>query len=213
MMARFMLKLRHFIESIMAVLLLLIQYIPVVGIWHGIMFFPLAIYLFSILIAYPQTFWDDASALLFSPHNVVGRVIAFCGLLLFLAALIQFLKKRNVLITTGVYSVVRHPQYLGIIILTLGYSLMVIWMATPPSLGMAQNVLLIWLLQVLGYIALAFYEERCLLQEHKSAYKQYQSKVPFIFPTPHLRGIPEPILSFILALIIAFLAMLPIILI
>jgi protein-S-isoprenylcysteine O-methyltransferase Ste14 len=197
----------------MAILLLLIQYVPVVGVWHGIMFFPLAIYLFSILIAYPQTFWSDANFLVFSQHNVIGRIIAFCGLLLFLAAFIQFLRKRGTLIMTGVYSVVRHPQYLGIIILTLGYSFMVIWATTPPSLGIAQNILFIWLVQVLGYIVLAFYEERCLLREHKSEYKQYQSEVPFIFPTPHLRGIPEPIFSFILALIIAFLAMLPIILI
>ncbi|MGQ9624640.1 MAG: methyltransferase family protein [Candidatus Bathycorpusculaceae bacterium] len=177
------------------------------------MFFPLAIYLFSILIAYPQTFWNNANFLLFSPHNVIGRIIAFYGLLLFLVAAIQFLRKRGTLIMAGVYSVVRHPQYLGIIILTLGYSLMVIWATTPPLTGIAQNVLFIWLVQVLGYIVLAFYEERCLLQEHKSEYRQYQSKVPFIFPTPCLRGIPEPILSFILALIIAFLAMLPVILI
>lgn len=212
-MVKFVLKLRHFIESIIAILLFIIQYVPVVGAWHGVMFFPLAIYLFSILIAYPQTFWADMSFLLFSPHNVFGRVIAFCGLLLFLAALIQFLRKRGVLVTEGIYSVVRHPQYLGIIILTLGYSLMVIWAATPPSIGIAQNISFIWLIQVLGYIALAFYEEKRLLQENKNEFERYKREVPFIFPVPCPRGIPEPVFSFILALIIVFVMSLTVILV
>jgi len=211
-MAKLMLKFRHFIQPITAILLFLIQYVPVVGLWHGIMFFPLAVYLFSILIAYPQTFWSDANFLLFSQHNIIGRVIAFCGLLLFLAAFIHFLRKRGTLVMTGVYSVVRHPQYLGIIILTLGYSFMVIWATVPPSFEIAQRVLLIWLMQVFGYIVLAFYEERCLLREYKSEYEQYQRKVPFVFPTPHPRGILEPIFSFVLALFLAFIAMLSIIL-
>jgi len=212
-MVKFMLKLRHFIESIIAILLFIIQYVPVLGLWHGIMFFPLVIYLFSILLAYPQTFWTDVNFLLFSPHNVFGRVIAFCGLFLFLAALIQFLKKRGVLVMEGIYSVVRHPQYLGIIILTLGYSLMVIWATTPPSIGIAQTISFIWLIQVLGYITLAFYEEKRLLQEYKNEFKQYQREVPFIFPVPCPRGIPEPIFSFILALLIVFVTSLAVILI
>ncbi len=212
-MVKFVLKIRHFIESIIAVLLFIIQYVPVVGVWHGIMFFPLAIYLFSIFIAYPQTFLADVSFLLFSPHNVFGRIIAFCGLLLFLVALIQFLRKRSVLVTEGIYSVVRHPQYLGIIILTLGYSLMVIWATMPPSIGIAQNILFVWLIQVLGYIALAFYEEKRLLQEYKSEFEQYQREVPFIFPVPCPQWIPEPVFSFIPALIIVFVTSLAVILI
>jgi protein-S-isoprenylcysteine O-methyltransferase Ste14 len=196
-------KVRHVLEALAAFFLLIIQYVPVVGIWHGVMFFPLAVYLFSLLVTYPETFWTDANFLLFSPHSIFGRVVAFCGFALFLVACFHFLRGHKKLITTGLYSVVRHPQYLGIIVLTYGYSFMLI--QVTPHIEIVRNVLFIWLIQVLGYIALASYEEHRLLHEYENEYQQYKQKVPFILPVSHPSRIPEPVFSFILALIIAFL--------
>lgn len=202
-------RMRRIIEAVVAFLLLIIQYVPVVGIWHGVMFFPLAVYIFSLLAVHPESFGTDANFLLFSTYNMFGRVVALCGIILFLGAFIQFLKTRGKLITKGVYSVVRHPQYLGIIILTFGYSFMVIQVtASPYPIEIVQQVLFIWLIQVFGYIALAFYEERCLSKEYGTEYEQYKNKVPFIFPVSHTRRIPEPIFSFILTLIVVFLCIL-----
>jgi protein-S-isoprenylcysteine O-methyltransferase Ste14 len=201
-------KVRHVLEALTAFFLLIIQYVPVVGIWHGVMFFPLAVYLFSLVVTYPETFWTDANFLLFSPHSMFGRIVAFCGFVLFLVACVQFLRRREKLITTGLYSIIRHPQYLGIIILTYGYSFMCIQVIPPPSIEIVQNVLFIWLIQVLGYITLASYEEHSLLHEYENEYRQYKHKVPFIFPVSHPSRIPEPVFSFILALIIAFLCIL-----
>lgn len=124
---------------------------------------------------------------------------------MFLAASVQFLRRRGTLVTTGPYSVVRHPQYLAIIILTFGYSFMVIQVATPPHIEIVQKVLFVWLIQVLGYIVLAFFEEHCLLHEYGNDYQQYKQKVPFIFPVWHPPRISEPIFSFILSLIFVFL--------
>jgi len=56
---------RHIAEALTAFLLLLIQYIPVVSFWHGVMFFPLAVYFFSLLAVSPEAFWNEANFLLF----------------------------------------------------------------------------------------------------------------------------------------------------
>lgn len=197
----------HVVKTLLAFLLLIIQYVPVVGIWHGVMFFPLAVYIFSLLIIHPESFLVDMSLLLFSKHLLFGRIIAFTGVALFLASCVQFLKMRGKLITTGLYSVVRHPQYFGIIIATFGYSLMLIQVA--PFIETVSSILLIWVIQALGYIALAFYEEHHLISKYGDAYKQFKRKTPFIFPCQHPSKIPEPIFSSILILIIALFCLLP----
>lgn len=199
-------KVRHVLEALTAFFLLIVQYVPVLGIWHGVMFVPLAVYIFSLLVTYPETFWTDANFLLFAKPLLFGRIVAFCGIALFLVTCVQFLRRHGELITTGLYSVVRHPQYLGIIVLTFGYSSMLI--QATPSIETAQNVLLIWLIQVLGYIALASYEEHRLVHEYGNDYQQYKNKVPFIFPVPRAPRIPEPVFSFMLTSIIVFLYML-----
>jgi len=70
-------------------------------------------------------FWgSEIYLLLFSPRLVLGRVVTIIGFMVFLAACFQFLKGRGRLITRGLYSVVRRPQYFGIIVMTLGISVM-----------------------------------------------------------------------------------------
>jgi hypothetical protein len=71
--------------------------------------------------------------------------------------------------------------------------------------GGDPRVLYVWLIQVLGYVLLAAYEERYLLSEHKTEYQQYKEKVPSIFPIPRLTKIPEPLASMAIAVIVAFL--------
>jgi len=61
--------------------------------------------------------------LFFAKDFIVGRIIALFGFVVFSLAAIQFLKARARgldFVQTGLYSVVRHPQYLGIIIATIG---------------------------------------------------------------------------------------------
>jgi len=55
-----------------------------------------------------------------------GRIVAIAGLVIFLIALIQFISGRGRLVTSGLYSVVRHPQYFGITVIALGISMMCI---------------------------------------------------------------------------------------
>jgi len=61
-----------------------------------------------------------------------------------------------------------------------------------------------WLLQACGYILFANYEGRHLLMEYGKEYQQYRQKVSFILLDLNVSEIPEPLLSLIIALIIAF---------
>ena len=194
-------KIRHVMETLISAFLFAFQYIPVAGPWFGFMIFPLLIYISGLMWAYPEFLEAQKNLLLFSERLLFGRIVAVTGLIIFLVALVQLLRKNKKVITTGLYSVVRHPQYFGITVMTLGFSIMCIqftWSTDP-------KVLYVWLIQVLGYILLAAYEEQYLLKEHEIEYQQYRQKVPFIFPSPRITKIPEPIVSMVLALVIAFL--------
>ncbi|MEM3458128.1 MAG: NnrU family protein [Candidatus Bathyarchaeia archaeon] len=137
---------------------------------------------------------------IFAKEFIVGRVIALIGFTLFLVAGIQFLRDRargaNV-IKTGLYSVVRHPQYLGTIITTIGLTVMVL------TLGGNPQIILSWLIQVLGYVILARYEELRLEKQHVEDFRQYRRNVPFMFPAKCPSKIPETIFTILIAIIIS----------
>ena len=193
-------KIRHVVEALAAAFLFAFQHIPVLGPWYGLMLFPLTTYIFSMLWVYPEWFESEIQMLFFSRELIFGRIVAITGFAIFLIALIQFLKGRRRLLTTGLYSVVRHPQYFGITVMALGISMMCIQFA-----GARPEVLYVWPIQVLGYVLLASYEEQHFLREYEKEYQQYKQEVSFIFPVPRLTKIPEPIFAMVVALVVTFL--------
>ena len=79
---------------------------------------------------------------------------------------------RPMLIDTGVYSWVRHPMYLGILLFCLGF-----FFAIPSLLS-----LLAWLVFFAIYDKMTTYEEKDLLQILGEEYTAYQKRVPKWFP-------------------------------
>lgn len=75
-------------------------------------------------------------------------------------------------VTTGLYSIVRHPQYLGLILIIIGFNVQ--W-PTFPTLVMAPILILM-------YLRLARIEERELTEEFGTAYKVYRKRVPAFMP-------------------------------
>ena len=211
-------KIRHIVETVIAAFLFAFhfafQYIAL-GPWG--MLVPLVPYIVSLLTYPTSQNLDTLRLLLFSEKIMFGRTVAFAGLIIFLMACIQFLRSRGKLVTTGLYSVVRHPQYLGIILMTLGISVMCMQSVRSGHIVILQmrigswpqfwniEIWHIWLIQVFGYILLARYEEQHLLKEYKEECEKYRQKVPLIFPIPYSTKIPEPLFSMGLALIIIFL--------
>jgi protein-S-isoprenylcysteine O-methyltransferase Ste14 len=80
------------------------------------------------------------------------------------------------LVTTGIYAYIRHPQYAGFILITLG--LLVHWATIP--------LLVMWPILVLQYYRLAKREERKLEREFGDEYTKYHEKVPMFIPSLNL---------------------------
>jgi hypothetical protein len=108
-----------------------------------------------------------------NPNLVLGWSLFTTGFSIFLIAFIQFLNERKkAVITTGLYSKVRHPQYLGIIVATLGFTII----SERPIAWIS------WLTLTFLYLLLADAEEKHLQTKHREEFKTYTQRVPFILP-------------------------------
>jgi len=158
-----------------------------------VMFFPLGVY---AVLTWPWTFLKDVpdpfhpgeslywltymirtddNILLPSLHRwgILDTALLIAGSAIFLSAFATWLMNlKKGLITSGIYSVSRHPQYLGLILATLGVSIRSL---RPMSL-------IAWLTLTLGYLILASLEERDLLEAQAETYERYMKEIPFMLP-------------------------------
>ena len=130
--------------------------------------------LIIILAVYPDSTTVD------SRLNILGTVFIAIGLVLLFAGFRGLGKSLNanpvpnqdgVLVTTGIYSVVRHPIYLGLLIITFGLVL--------SSGVLAQFVPWATLVILLTY---KMRWEEVLLSAKYKGYAEYLTKVPAIVP-------------------------------
>jgi protein-S-isoprenylcysteine O-methyltransferase Ste14 len=141
-----------------------------------------------------------------NPNPLVGWTLFAIGLFLFLAAFIQFLAKRKEsFMVSGLYSKVRHPQYLGIITATLGFTIT----SERPIAWIS------WLTLTSLYLLLANTEENHIHKKYGQQYENYRQRVPFIMPCtpPNITEklpIPKPklkkysLLIYVIMIIIAW---------
>jgi protein-S-isoprenylcysteine O-methyltransferase Ste14 len=193
-------KIRHFFEAVLTTLLFALQNIIYGSYCISIMFIPLFAYIVSLVSGHPNL-QRDINVLLFSKEFMFGRVIAFAGFTILLLAGTQLLYgyvRHKGLVKTGPYSIVRHPQYTGIMVMTLGLTVMVMTLSPAPQ------PILMWLMQMAGYIALARYEEWHLEKKYEENYLEYKKHVPFVFPIKCPSKISETVLAILVSVIIAF---------
>lgn len=127
-----------------------------------------------------DSFMLGFSTFLATPVPLVLRlsmagVSAVCGLFLMQGAhrlVIDEVHDEPVLVDTGVFSLVRHPMYLGIILFYLGLSL--------STLSIVSFVL--WIVIFLMYDMMASYEEQDLIRILGEDYIDYQHRVPKWIP-------------------------------
>ena len=75
-------------------------------------------------------------------------------------------------IEKGVFKIVRHPIYLGSILLYLGLTIL------TGSIASA----ILWIIIVIFYYYISKYEEKLLLKEFGADYKSYMERVPMLIP-------------------------------
>ena len=151
--------------------------------------FPLTIYFLSgwLQSRFPDVNWfaHDSGHLLetifgwkanphLGPFHILSFVFIFGGFVLISAAwtVLYEAQQRHALATTGPYARVRHPQYVGFVLIMFGFLLQ--W---PTLLTLAMFPVLVWM-----YTRLARQEEREAIAAFGNAYAQYASQVPAFIP-------------------------------
>ena len=157
--------------------------------------FPLTIYLLSGWLSskFPGVnfFAHDAGHLLevmfgwrsnphLGPFHILSNILIFGGFIL-LASSWQVLYKAqrgHALATTGPYAHIRHPQYVGLVAVMLGFLLQ--W---PTILTLVMFPVLVWM-----YVRLAKREEADVKKEFGGTWDAYAQRTPAFIPRWRSRG-------------------------
>lgn len=109
---------------------------------------------------------------------IVGYGLAFIGIGLFAEGWRELYRahRDNRLATTGLYGLVRHPQYTGLFVGLFGEG--VVHWPTVFSVILFPTIVLV-------YTLLAYREERRMVEEFGQEYRNYQRQVPMFFPGQH----------------------------
>ena len=124
--------------------------------------------------------WPDACLLRWPPHAVfttVGWILLAFGVPMWLTAIISVMRayKRDELVTSGVFGLVRHPVYSAIIVLAL------------PGIALLTRS---WPLFPMPLVAYAVFkllihrEDEYLEQRFGQAYLDYRARVNEVVPLP-----------------------------
>jgi len=145
--------------------------------------FPLTIYLFARFFGLDRY---NLSANLWSSLVGIGETGMLISMLLGYALLIVGIglfvqgwrvlhraRQQNRLVTTGLYGLIRHPQYTGLFTGLFGEG--VIHWPTIFSVGLFPII-------VLAYVLLARSEEKRVVEQFSDEYRAYQQRVPMFFP-------------------------------
>jgi len=108
---------------------------------------------------------------------ILGYGLLFVGVGIFIQGWRELYRARqkNELVTTGLYRLVRHPQYTGLFIGLFGEG--VVHWPTLFSVGLLPVI-------VLAYSLLARSEEKRVLEQFGDEYRAYQAQVPMFIPRP-----------------------------
>lgn len=158
--------------------------------WYRL-FYTLFSTLLFIGILVQALFLPNQQLLKTSPYlSYAGYMLATLGVVLtsrslkeisfssFLGLSRKDIKSTETLVIRGIYGKMRHPLYLGLLLIFLGYFLV------SGTVGA-----LIHLSCLIGYLPFGiYYEEKNLLKKYGSAYSDYRKSVPAIFPIKLKKG-------------------------
>ena len=161
--------------------------------------FPLTLYLLSgwLQTRFPGIDWlsHDAGHLLemlvgwranphLGPFHIASFLLIGGGFGLISAGWTRLYRaqRRRMLAREGIYARIRHPQYVGFVLVMFGFLLQ--W---PTLLTLAMFPVLTFM-----YVRLARREEREALAEFGEAYRDYMERVPAFIPRFSSRRAPRP---------------------
>lgn len=104
--------------------------------------------------------------------RLTGSVLIFAGFIIIYAGWKKIHRKSNGVVKEGIYKYIRHPQYVGMFLLTFGQ--LIQW---PTITG-----IILWPFLLLIYYKLALKEEKDVEEKFGKEYTKYKSEVPGFFP-------------------------------
>jgi len=100
-------------------------------------------------------------------HLISNGAIFFGFYLMYRGWMLIYGAKGERLVTEGIYSYVRHPQYSGLFLVTIGFIIQ--W----PSL----TTLIMWPILLFAYYRLSMREEQDMMKQFGQEYSEYKKKV------------------------------------
>jgi protein-S-isoprenylcysteine O-methyltransferase Ste14 len=145
--------------------------------------FPLTMYLVNAIFGFNNaaTLWYllvplTGSDLFFSIYLSVilpiSNMIILSGIFLIVFGWRRIFRAKDELVTNGIYGYVRHPQYLGFLLLTAGIDFLWVTFST----------LLLWPILAFLYYRLAKEEEEKMEERFGEEYRKYKNTVPMFIP-------------------------------
>ncbi|MFX1476221.1 MAG: methyltransferase family protein [Promethearchaeota archaeon] len=183
----------------------LIVQIPPMGVYPALMTLPLVLYLVLLGQQLPASLHLAVvdfvqSGSFFSPL-ALGFVVVGLALAIFSIVFLVWHRKEG-LVTSGPYRFIRHPQYTGFLLLTLGLTAMS-YTLLKTTYGMGwltpEATLVVWFVELGLYLLLALIEEYYLSKKFGEQFTAYRDRSSFLIPMGRLRGFDIPLSVLVLS--------------
>ena len=193
--------------SLISYLLPFLASIPPMMGWAGLMTVPLIMFLIVMGGRLPEL--PVSIPYLLLGGTILDVLVVAIGLVMFVISIVVLWRgKTKGLVTNNVYRIVRHPQYLGLILFTAGLTSRSVWILMH-SFGVGwlniQGTILVWVAMVVVYVCLASIEELHLSRTFEESWLEYRERVGFFIPSPvKLPKVVEIILAIVIPIIILY---------
>ena len=104
--------------------------------------------------------------------SLIAGIFSIIGMVFIVLGWREIYKNKNKLVTNGVYRLIRHPQYFGILLIATA------WVFAWPTL----LTIIMWPILTFAYYKLARSEERFMIEKFGKQYTEYRNKTPMILP-------------------------------